>query len=182
MTTFASAASEVADQVGLRWLTADDWQDLRRMRLVALKDSPRSFLSRYEDELRFGEDQWRAEFRRGSWILACLAGEPVGMVGVTAFNDIPAQDRYIEFLWIEPCLRGTGLASAFVGKLIDELAGARVGSVWLWILDGNHAASNLYRKLGFAFQGDPVDLEKYPGRRETRMTLDLSCPLAAAPV
>lgn len=149
------------------------------MRLAALKDSPRSFLSCYEDELRFGEEQWRAEFRRGSWILACLAGEPVGMVGVTAFTDIPAQDRYIECLWIEPCLRGTGLALAFVGKVIDELADARVGSVWLWILDGNHAASNLYKKLGFTVQGNPVDLEKYPGRWETRMMLSLSCQLSS---
>ena len=101
------------------------------------------------------------------------------MVGVTAFTDIPAQDRYIECLWIEPCLRGTGLALAFVGKVIDELADARVGSVWLWILDGNHAASNLYKKLGFTVQGNPVDLEKYPGRWETRMMLSLSCQLSS---
>jgi RimJ/RimL family protein N-acetyltransferase len=181
MTTVLRETPQVASQVELRWLTADDWQDLRRMRLAALKDSPRSFLSRYEDELLFTEEQWRTQFRRGNWILAYKFGEPIGMVGVTEYSDIPAGDRYLEYLWIAPAMRRTGAGSAFVSMVIDELASARVGSVWLWILDGNHTAGNLYKKLGFTVQGDPVDLVNHPGRWETRMTLNLSCPLSQTP-
>ena len=56
-----------------------------------------------------------------------------------------------------------------------------VGSIWLWILDGNEAARSLYENLGFEVVGGPVGLKEFPGRWETRMTLNLSCPLAGTP-
>jgi RimJ/RimL family protein N-acetyltransferase len=144
------------------------------MRLDALADSPRSFLARYETEKQYGRRRWRKEFRRGRWIIAYHNKKPIGMVGVTYHTDIPSQDRYIEYLWIDPLFRGTGTARAFVGKIVDELTEDQVGSVWLWVLDGNIAATRLYSKLGFIQDGEPVDLKDYPGLRETRMRLDLS--------
>jgi RimJ/RimL family protein N-acetyltransferase len=184
MTTFASGASEVVDQIEvnqlrLRWLTVDDWDDLRRMRLAALADSPRFFLARHEKEVRYSARRWRREFRRGRWVLAYLGDQPIGMMGVTWFKDIPEGDRYIEYLWIDPARRGKGMASAFVREIIEKLANDRVGTIWLWILDGNERASRLYANLGFESAGKPKALKKCPGRSETKMALRLSCPLPA---
>jgi ribosomal protein S18 acetylase RimI-like enzyme len=186
MTTLASGPFEVADQtkagqlkadqIKLRWLEADDWQDLRDMRLAALADSPKFFLSTHKKEERYKERRWRKEFRRGEWALAYLDGRPIGMAGVTWFKDIPKCDRYIEYLWIDPARRRKGIASAFARMIIDELADDRIGTIWLWVMDGNRPASDLYTSLGFEAVGKSSPLKKLPGRWEDKMALDLSCP------
>lgn len=173
MTTVASAASEVADQLSLRWLTADQWLELREIRLAALADSPRFFLGRYEDEARHTARWWRGKCSRGKWGLAYLGEEPIGLVGVTLCHDIPANGRYIESLWITPAWRRFGLASDFIGKVMEDLAADGVDSIWLWILDGNDAAWNFYKRLGFTAERGPVEIPQYPGRSETRMTRNL---------
>ena len=177
MTRVASPASEVTNQITLRWLTTNDWQDLRRMRLAALADSPRFFLGRYEEEASRSARWWQDKCSRGNWVLACLGKETIGLVGVTRCDDIPPSGRYIESLWITPAWRRFGLASVFICKVMRKLAADGVGSIWLWILDGNNPAGNLYKKLGFVDDGDPVILSHYTDRWETRMKFDLSWPL-----
>src|SRR5699024_8542629 len=111
----------------------------------------------------------------GNWIFAYLEDKPIGMMGDTWFADIPDDGRYLEYLWIAPAWRRSGVASAFITKVIEDLKTRGVGSIWLWVLDGNDPAMNLYEKLGFEVHGKPVDLKGYPGRSETRMKkLDLS--------
>lgn len=173
MTTVLCETTQVGSQVELRWLTADDWQDLCCMRLAALTVSPYAFLASYEEEVLFREEEWRAVLHCGSWALAYRNDEAIGMVGVTCHEDIPADGRYLEFLWIDPIWREKGIASEFVGKVIDDLAVTGVNSIWLWILDGNDIAGNFYKRLGFTADRGPVALDKYPGRSETRMTLNL---------
>lgn len=183
MTTAASAAPGVPDQVKLRWLTADDWRDLREIRLAALADSPSFFLGRYEDEASRGELWWRRKCSHGNWVLAYRGAEPVGMMGVTRCKDIPRNGRYIESLWIVPDYRRAGLASDFTCQMMQELARRGVGSIWLWVLDGNDAARSFYKKLGFVHNRGPVELgAKYPGRWETRLTLSLSSLPSDSPV
>jgi ribosomal protein S18 acetylase RimI-like enzyme len=173
MTTVLRETPQVASQVELRWLTADDWQDLCCMRLAALTVSPDAFLARYEEEVLFGEEEWRAVLRPGNWALAYREAEAIGMVGVTCHHDIPADGRYLEFLWLDPFWRRKGIASEFVEKVIDDLAAVRVNSIWLWILDGNDVAWNFYKRLGFTADRGPIKLPKYPDRSETRMTRNL---------
>ena len=173
MTTVLRETHQVASQVELRWLTDDDWQDLCCMRLAALTVSPDAFLARYEEEVLFGEEEWRAVLRRGSWALAYREAEAIGMVGVTCHQEIPADGRYLEFLWLDPFWRRKGIASEFVRKVIDDLAAAQINSIWLWILDGNDAAWSFYKKLHFTVDRGPVDLAGHPGRWETRMKLSL---------
>jgi hypothetical protein len=61
--------------------------------------------------------------------------------------------------------------------VMQELAKDGVPCLWLWIIDGNREARNLYEKLGFSDADGSVPLADFPGRSETRMTFDLSCPL-----
>src|SRR4029453_17345221 len=49
-----------------RLLTADDWRQLRALRLTALKDSPGAFLSTYEEQRDWTEPDWRTEAPRGA--------------------------------------------------------------------------------------------------------------------
>ena len=47
--------------ISLHILSNEEWPLLCRARLAALQDSPESFLSRYETEKNYPENQWRAQ-------------------------------------------------------------------------------------------------------------------------
>jgi RimJ/RimL family protein N-acetyltransferase len=141
----------------LRWcvLNEDQWRILRNVRLTALKESPRSFLSKYEKEVNFGEEQWRGEFSRGEWIIAGEEGKPPdALIGVTRSNDIPSTDRYLEYLWVSPEARRSKLATNLIQAVLGRQEALGIEVVWLWILDGNEPARELYNKCGFVTTGE----------------------------
>ncbi|HSD78057.1 MAG TPA: hypothetical protein VLA98_11655, partial [Solirubrobacteraceae bacterium] len=47
------------DGVAIRAATLDDWESYREVRLAALRTDPGVFGSRYEDERRRSDDEWR---------------------------------------------------------------------------------------------------------------------------
>ena len=141
----------------LRWcvLSEDQWRTLRDVRLTALKESPRSFLSKYDTEVAFGEERWREEFSRGEWVIAGEEGkQPNALIGVTRSDDIPSTDRYLEYLWVSPIARQSKLATNLIHAVLERLEASGIGTVWLWILDGNEPARELYSKCGFTTTGE----------------------------
>ena len=146
-----------------RALRQDEWALLSGMRLYALKDSPGSFLSSYEREQEYREDEWRAEFSRGEWTVADQQGAPVGLLGTTRDRNIPPDERYLEYLWVSPEFRRRGVASILINEAVQRLRQDGVSTLWLWVLDGNEPARRLYQKHGFV----PVDLQQ-PVRHNSR--------------
>jgi len=64
--------------IEIRRVSADEWQLQRDVRLSALRDTPDAFASTYEQEVAFGENEWRARARNG--LFAALDGPvPVGL-------------------------------------------------------------------------------------------------------
>jgi len=134
-------------------LREDQWTILRDIRLIALKDSPDSFLSTYDKEFDYDETRWRSEFSRGEWIIAKQDGHVVAIVGAVSGYDVPDNDRYLEYLWVSPEVRGSGVAPSLIQTVLRRLKAAEIGTVWLWILDGNDPARKLYDKCGFTSTG-----------------------------
>ncbi|MGH3399785.1 MAG: GNAT family N-acetyltransferase [Streptosporangiaceae bacterium] len=93
----------------IRQLIPAEWRMLREVRLRALRDSPRSFLSTYELESAYDEPRWRREFHRGHWTIGAAADRAVGLLGVTRGSDVAPDERYLEYLWIAPGHRRSGL-------------------------------------------------------------------------
>lgn len=160
-------------------LNEQQWATLRDLRLVALKDSPASFLSTYDKELDYDEPRWRLEFSRGECIVVERQKASVGLIGITSGSDIPSTDRYLEYLWIAPESRRSGVATELVKTLFKLLDAAGTPAVWLWILDGNEPARRLYEKCGFV-----STYERQPALAsslcEERMRLELKKkPMAA---
>jgi GNAT superfamily N-acetyltransferase len=151
------------------------------MRLAALRESPHFFLSGYEKESRYSAAQWRAEFDRGTWYLGVLDGTPVSLLGVTREPGAPDSQCYLEYLWVRPGRRGGGVGLAFVSQVLARLRVASVQTVFLWVMDGNTGAGQLYRKAGFVPAGCPQPLAARPGRSESLMKRELSRPGAAGP-
>jgi ribosomal protein S18 acetylase RimI-like enzyme len=166
----------VADSTSYRVevLTEDDWHRLRDIRLSALTDDPLAFLATYEREVAYDEQRWRQEFARGEWNVMCGDGQDVGIVGATREPGKPPHERHLEFLWIVPGSRRAGVATMLLRAVLDRLRHSGVRTVWLWILNGNHAALSLYQQFGFRSTNERQPLPDDPARSEERMRLRLS--------
>jgi ribosomal protein S18 acetylase RimI-like enzyme len=159
----------------IKLLTAHDWHILKKVRLSALDESPDAFLHRYEDERKYDEAAWRAEFTRGDWYVRIPTGrpEPVGLVGITREPSTPAQHRFLEYLWVAPECRGRGVAFGMINYVLGRLRKSAVLTVFLWVLDGNDRAMRLYKRVGFVSCNRRQPLDDRPGRSEELMQLDL---------
>src|SRR5690242_6240437 len=148
-------------------LGPDDWHVLRQIRLSALLDSPRSFLSTYAGEKSYGEAEWRTLLDHADWSIARVDGAPVGLVCVTREPD--TQRSYIESLWVAPDYRGAGLGRLMLTTILDGLRAEGAATAFLWVLDGNGDAMSLYKRVGFVSTNKRQDLKAHPGRSEEEM-------------
>jgi ribosomal protein S18 acetylase RimI-like enzyme len=159
--------------VSIRFLSASEWRLLRDARLAALSESPRSFLSSYERERGFGEDEWRAELAHGNWLVYLHGEEVRAILGATPEPDVATDDRYLSYLWVTPDARRSRIATRLVTQMLDRLRAEGVARAWLWVVSGNDAARALYSKLGFRPSGDQQPLGHDPERHEDRFCLIL---------
>jgi ribosomal protein S18 acetylase RimI-like enzyme len=172
----AESCAEIKFMPDIRLLTADEWVELRNIRLAALQESPQAFLSTYEQEIVYDTDQWRAEFIRGSWYIGTLAGRPVSLLGVTREPGMPVHERYLEYLWVLPEHRRSGIAIGMLTMALERLRTDEVRTVFIWVLDGNDAARNLYERIGFVDSNHRQPLAERPDRSEIRLILTLAKP------
>jgi ribosomal protein S18 acetylase RimI-like enzyme len=154
-------------------LTEGDWSRLKRIRLTALRESPHAFLSSFDREYAYDEEQWRAEFARGEWAVAVTDHWDVGLLGATCESAALSDERYLEYIWVSPDSRGCGVASMLLRTVLDHLRDSGVLTVWLWVLDGNERAMRLYERFGFLSTHERQPLTDKPERSEERMRLRL---------
>jgi ribosomal protein S18 acetylase RimI-like enzyme len=157
----------------IRVLVPHEWQILRDVRLTALTDAPDSFLARYADEVDFDELRWRAEFERGEWSIGCEENQPLSLLGCTREETTPRHEYYLEYLWVSPGWRRRGVGYRMLVDALDRLRKQGVRTAHVWVLDGNFAAAELYRRVGFVSGNRSNPLPDRPGRSEELMRLDL---------
>lgn len=160
-------------------LAEDDWPRLRDIRLKALNTDPTAFLASHETEAAFAERQWRQEFTRGEWHVMRAAGQDpgrrdVGLLGVTRLPGMPMQECYLEYMWVAPGFRRRRMASILLRTVLRRLRNSGVRTVWLYILDGNDGAMQLYKRFGFQRTNERQELPGHPAGSEEKMQLRLT--------
>ncbi|HVK22556.1 MAG TPA: GNAT family N-acetyltransferase [Actinokineospora sp.] len=153
--------------IEIRQLTADDWADLRDLRLAALADAPYAFGSTLERELRFDEERWRGWPVKHGLFMAWLDGTPVAMAGA-----MPEPDG-VEMIavWAHPETRGTGAGVAVVQAVIDWSRDREAKRVTAWAVENNERALRFYQRLGFTPTGRDDDHRHNAGLRELELEL-----------
>ena len=162
---------ELPEGISLHIVSEKEWPLLRCARLAALQNSPESFLSTYETEENYSEDQWRAQLKRGFWIVLKDKDNVSGLVGIVTGQDIPPTERYLEYLWVSPQRRRLGLASSLMESIREYLSLSGITTLWLWVLNGNERAVRLYKNHGFITTHTRQPLRDRPGRYEEKMKL-----------
>src|SRR6266566_2362799 len=157
----------------IRLLSQHEWRMLQDVRLSALQEAPHAFLSTYEREKSFCEDQWRAEFVRGDWRIGIREIRPISLLGATRGPDTPTDECYLEYMWVAPEYRRSGVAFSMLTYVLDRLRAAGMQTVFLWVLEGNEIAMRLVTRAGFVSSNYRQPLAAHPGRSEELMQLNI---------
>jgi ribosomal protein S18 acetylase RimI-like enzyme len=155
----------------LQLLSSVDWQILKAARLRALQDSPHAFMSRYDDELRLSDWEWRRMFDASTWVVARDAD---GVVGLARSVGDPTRPwtRHVESIWVAPTHRRRGVFRGLLYALAEVEREMGVTELVLWVLEDNHDAQRAYETLGFEPTGESQFLPDL-GRFERRFKLGI---------
>ena len=160
--------------LNLQLLTPVDWRVLRAARLQALRDSPDAFLSKYDDESRLSELDWRRVVDAATWIVAQEADTVIGLACSLGDQDEPWV-RHIESIWVAPSHRRRGVFRSLVWALSEMEHRSGVKELLLWVLEDNDRAQRAYETLGFEPTGERQYLPAL-GRFERRFRLQIRQP------
>ncbi len=144
-----------------------DWQVFAAVRMRALADSMGENDPSYQHEAAFTAAQWRRRLRDHAQFVALLGDRPVGLIGAQQEN---AETVYLYSLWLEPAVRGRGLAKQLVAAALDWARHSNVHTVRLRVATDNAAARQVYESVGFTVAHDQTT----PVADELAMSLSVS--------
>ncbi|MGV9791342.1 GNAT family N-acetyltransferase [Streptomyces sp. NPDC003435] len=171
----------------VRSVRAEEWGDVKRLRLDALRDpvAHLAFLETYEDAAVRPDSFWqeRAAGRPGvrQFVAEAPGGEWAGSLTVLveeaggtdwAGNAVERQQGHVVGVFVRPEHRGNGL--------IQELLDAGVAWAWeqkaervrLFVHADNPRAQGAYLRAGFKPTGLVVSFSKNEAERELELALD----------
>jgi GNAT superfamily N-acetyltransferase len=99
----------------LRFLTADDWETWRDVRLRSLADSPDAFGSTYAREVAYDETAWRSWVETAHAVVVTDDGAPVACGGVLVNH---ADEALVIAMWVAPDCRGRGLSRLILDAVV----------------------------------------------------------------
>jgi lincosamide nucleotidyltransferase A/C/D/E len=139
--------------MGIRRAGTGDEDELRELRIRALRDSPERFGSTVAREQARTTEDWQRWFSPGAtFLFESEAGDAVGLVAVMRPDEEPTLAQLIS-MWVAPEARGLGVGDALVQAMLGFAAdsGASVGRVHVY--DSNDRAIRLYERNGFVGTG-----------------------------
>ena len=159
----------------LRRVAADDWPDLRTLRLEALADCPVAFCERLPDAEAAPDSNWRQRAVRGAaggdrvQVMAWVDGRPAATAGGFLDNG----DAVLFGVYVTPSLRGQGLLAQLVDSVAQWGAAQGAGRLRLLVHETNGRAAAAYARLGFSCTGHREPYPLLPATDEVEMARPL---------
>jgi RimJ/RimL family protein N-acetyltransferase len=145
-----------------------DWRVFAAIRLRALIDALGERDPQYQKEAGFTAAQWRRRLRNHAQFATLVDGRPVGLIAAQQANP---DSVYLYSLWLDPIVRGRGLARPLVAAAVDWARNEGVQTITLRVASGNVAARAVYESLGFRLVAASENAQP---RDEVAMTLSVS--------
>lgn len=159
-------------------MRADEWRELRELRLRALAGAPDAFGSTLAEASAYPDEEWRARARRQAegdeiaFFVALEDGRWRGMAGGWADDPGPG-DVTIISMWVDPELRRRGAGRALIEAVADWARGLGASRLALWVTESNAAARALYERAGFRHTEARQALRSNPALPQVMMVRDL---------
>jgi GNAT superfamily N-acetyltransferase len=146
--------------VEIRRVRADEWRELRDLRLQALQDSPDAFWTLYEEAVERSDTEWH-EWTTFPCHVALEDGRLVGMVAAFAHEDDPRTAELIA-MFVTPEARGRGIGAALVDAQLAWARSEGFERVSLMVNVERTSAFRLYERSGFRDTGERSRLRDGP--------------------
>lgn len=138
--------------ITVRALGEEDWQVYRDVRLAALREAPDAFAASARQEEQFDEDFWRTRMARSRRLVASDGDDGDKVVGVVSVGRRPNDDERVSELfglWVDPTLRGKGVAWKLVEAGVRQASQDNYGFVVYWVGTDNGRAVAFASSFGF---------------------------------
>jgi GNAT superfamily N-acetyltransferase len=140
----------------IRQVRREDWQRLRAVRLRALASDPQAFLETHARASTFPDELWQERATPDDTRAAFVVERDGRFDAMTScFVADDPENVFLVGMWVEPDLRGTGVAGELVERVLawSRCRGARL--VCLSIEPRNVRAARLYESHGFVETAEP---------------------------
>jgi len=153
--------------LNIRVLNAQDTQVYRTIRLNALKNSPTSFGSSYEEESAFAVKRFTNRIAKPN-SQTFGAFEESQLVGICNLSFQPRKKMghraEIFSMYVEPNFRGKGIGKALMTRAVKRaLEKETIRQIYLTVVRSNQAAKTLYASFGFQTYGVDRQALQYKG-------------------
>lgn len=136
-------------EITVRPLGEEDWKQYRDIRLMALKDSPQSFVASLEQEEALEEQLWRERMRRSRRLVAERDGSLLGVVSLGHGDADQPGSGELFGLWVAPQARGAGVAWKLVEEGAAQALRDGLSHIRYWVDTDNGRAVAFASSFGF---------------------------------
>jgi len=137
----------------LKLLSGKDWVCWKQLRLSALKDSPTSFASSYEEESGCQDKKFQEDLVKNNVFGAFVEGDLVACAGFYSLSPLKVKHRGILWgMYTKPEYRSQGIANSLIEAIVFH-AKNYVIQLHVSCITTNLNAIKLYQKHGFKIYG-----------------------------
>lgn len=157
----------------VRGTRADDWREVRALRLEMLADTPNAFAETLDHASRIAEPEWRIRGARGEnpngaqFVAIADDGRWIGTMG--AFVTDRGQALLVG-VYVTPASRGiaTGVTDALLAA-VENWCRPRFATLVLHVHEQNPRARAAYERRGFEYTGERLPYVLDPAETELAM-------------
>jgi ribosomal protein S18 acetylase RimI-like enzyme len=160
-------------EIEIKKLAPARWDDLKKLRLEALKSEPTAFGSSFEEEVDAPKEEWQR--RIGNTIFALHNGQPVGMMVYVVSNRLKMKHiADIHGVYVNHKFRNQGIGNLMFSRalcLIKE--NVQVRKIKLTVNPKQTQAVGLYKKHGFEVTGVSKNELYFDGKFYDEMLMEI---------
>ena len=160
----------------VRRVRAEDWPQVRDLRLRMLLDTPKAYLETYAAAAALDDNQWRARVARhlqpGSAQFVAVTDDGA-WVGTAAVFVESAGQAHLVGVFVDPHWRGRGVIDALVAQVQQWAREAGARRMRLFVHEDNPRARAYYQRAGFMETGATMPYELDPDENEIEMVREL---------
>jgi RimJ/RimL family protein N-acetyltransferase len=147
----------------VRRLSSQEADAFRSIRLESLQQDPEAFGSTFETELNESRKNFLERFDRSTLFGGFVGANLMAIVGFYHLEGPKIGHKAVLWgMYVRPEARGTGLATALIGSLIEH-AREHVEQIQLTVVSSNPRARRFYQRMGFSEYGLEKKALRYNG-------------------
>lgn len=160
------------EQLNIRELTPNDWEQYRNIRLIAMQTDPRTFSATFEEEKNREESYW-VEMLSKKGRSTYGAYKKDDLAAIATHLQIDSDNYRISGVYTLEQWRGKNLSTDLITRLIDDIKKKGAKKISLNVNTKNDPAVHLYEKLGFKIVGTRKDIKMGDGNVHSQYQMEL---------